>query len=105
MSHENERRVARALQGKQKVHDKHPVFFVEIAGRLIGNEDRRVGCQGTRQRDALLFAAGEFCRIMVKTCGEPHGREFITGARLGARSPASSSGTATFSSAVIVGIR
>ena len=33
--------------------------LVEIAGRLVGDQDRRVGRERARQRDALLLAAGK----------------------------------------------
>ena len=36
-----------------------PVRLVEIAGRLVGDQDRRVGRQRAGERDALLLAAGK----------------------------------------------
>ena len=40
--------------------------LVEIAGRLVGDQDRRIGRQRAGERDALLLAAGQLRRIMVR---------------------------------------
>ena len=80
--------------------------LVEIAGRLVGDQDRRVGRQRARQRDALLLAARQLRRIMVAPLGQADGVELARRRALKASAtPASSSGTATFSSAVMVGMR
>ena len=83
-----------------------PVALVEIAGRLVGDEDGGIGRQRAGERDALLLAAGQFGRIVMQPLGKPDCGKFRARAREARRaSPASSSGTATFSSAVMVGIR
>ena len=94
------------VAGEQQIDDLLAGVFVEIAGRLVGDQDRRIGRQRARERDALLLAAGKFRRIMVQPLAEADRREFAR-ARAHRRraTPASSSGTATFSSAVMVGIR
>ena len=79
--------------------------LVEIAGRLVGNKDRRIGARAPRQSDALLLAAGKLSRIVCKPVGEADRRKLGLRARKAFGTPASSSGTATFSSAVIVGMR
>ena len=38
---------------------------VEVAGRLIGEHDFRIVDQGTRDRDALLLAAGKLAGMMI----------------------------------------
>ena len=61
---------------------------------------------GARQRHALLLAAGKLAGIMIDARGQAPPRP-VRPARASNASaaPSSSSGTATFSSAVIVGIR
>ena len=50
--------VPRALtQPEDQVHDLAAGIDVEIAGRLVRQQDLRIVDQGPRQRDALLLAA------------------------------------------------
>ena len=56
--------------------------LVEIAGRLVGDQDRRVRRQRAGERDALLLAAGELRRIVVEPLGEPDRGELALGARI-----------------------
>ena len=42
-----------------------PVHAIQIAGRLIGHQDRRLHHERARQRDALLLASGKLYRIMI----------------------------------------
>ena len=37
---------------------------VEVAGRLVGDDQRRIGDQRARDRDALLLAAGQLVRVV-----------------------------------------
>ena len=81
---------------------------VEVAGRLVGQEERRVGDQGPGDRDALLLAAGELVGRVVDPVVEADRAR----ARPGALAPSSrgrSRGTEgaarTFSSAVVRGSR
>ena len=80
--------------------------LVEIAGRLVGDQDGGIGRERAGDRDALLLAAGELRRIVRQPVarGRPP-RARARRDRTRRRSPASSSGTATFSSAVMVGMR
>ena len=57
-----------------------PVALVEIAGRLVGNEDRRVGRQRAGQRHPLLLAAGQLRRIVVLPLAQADGGELVRGA-------------------------
>ncbi len=43
----------------------------EIAGRLVGQHDRRIVRQRARQRDPLLLAAGQLRRVVMRPSGEP----------------------------------
>ncbi len=54
------------VAGEQQVDDLPPGVLVEIAGRLVGDEDRRIGRQRAGERDALLLAAGQLRRIMMR---------------------------------------
>ena len=100
------RHAALGMLGEQQIDDLLAGGLVEIAGRLVRDEDRGIGRQRARQRDALLLAAGKLRRIMVQSVAETDRRKFLRGALARHRRlPASSSGTATFSSAVMVGIR
>src|SRR5262245_18595595 len=48
---------------------------VEIAGRLVSKEDRRIDRQRPRDRDALPLAAREFLGKMLQTMRELNERE------------------------------
>ncbi len=94
------------MAGEQQIDDLLAGGFVEIAGRLVGDEDRGIGRQRAGQRDALLLAAGQLRRIVMQALAEPDRLPAPAPRALAASAmPASSSGTATFSSAVMVGIR
>ena len=62
------------------VHDLVGGLRVEVAGRLVGQQDRRVVDQRARDRHALLLAAGELARVVVLAV-----RQAERGERLGAR--------------------
>ena len=49
-----------AGQAGEQGDDLRPGLFVQVPGRLIGQDQERVMHQGARQRDALLLPAGEF---------------------------------------------
>src|SRR6266540_3824294 len=46
--------------------------LVEVAGRLVGEHDRRAGDQRPGDRDPLLLAAGELGRVMVEPVAQAH---------------------------------
>jgi hypothetical protein len=90
---------------QQEIDDLLAGGLVEIAGRLIRHEDRRIGRHRTRKRDALLFAAGKLRRIVMQLLAEPD-----TGSSRAARSVASRglrvrAAPRHSPSAVMVGIR
>ena len=104
--HQHQRRAALFVAGEQQVDDLPAGVLVEIAGRLVGDENRGIGRQRAGERDALLLAAGKLRRIMVRAARQVRPRRARRArAPCASATPASSSGTATFSSAVMVGIR
>jgi hypothetical protein len=50
---------AGAVQLAEQVHDRFAAARVEVAGRLVGQQDERLAGDGARHRDALLLTARE----------------------------------------------
>ena len=50
-------------------------FAVEVAGRLVGDEERRIGDDGAGDGDALFLAAGKFGRRVVHAVAETDQRQ------------------------------
>ncbi len=67
------------LLGEQKVGDLRARVGVEIAGRLVRDQERGFGRQRASQRHALLLAARQFAGIVR------HARAEADGAQLGLR--------------------
>jgi len=67
---EHQGAAAVALQPEQELDDRVAGALVEIAGRLVGDEDRGVRRHGARDGDALLLAARELRRIVVPALAE-----------------------------------
>src|SRR5215218_2353582 len=61
---------ADAVDPVQKLHDAHARVRVEIAGRLVGDEYRRLRDEGSGDGDALLLPAGELVRELLYLPGE-----------------------------------
>src|SRR5262245_49747521 len=55
---------------EQQVDDLAAGFGVEIAGRLVSQQQPRAGCRGTGQRDALLLAARQLAGIVGQPLAE-----------------------------------
>ena len=68
---EHERRAALGDGARTSVDDLAAGRLVEIAGRLVGDEDRGMRRQRARERDALLLAARKLRRIMREALAEP----------------------------------
>ena len=62
---EDERRLAGAVNLQEQVDDMSARRAVEVAGRLVGQQDRRVVRERARDGDALLLAARELRRIVM----------------------------------------
>ena len=83
---------------EQQLDDRVAGRGVEVAGRFVGEEQRRIVGQRARNRDALLLAAGELRRVMVRAVGQAHlGEQAKSRAAAASRAPAISIGTRTFS--------
>src|SRR5262249_56754483 len=63
---ENERGAAFGLPAEQKFDDVLPCGLVEVAARLVRDDDGWIGRQRTRERDTLLLAAGKLGGIMPR---------------------------------------
>ena len=57
--------VARFVQALEERHDLDAGLRVEVAGRLVGEQDRRVVDERARDRHALTLAAGQLVRPVV----------------------------------------
>ena len=79
---------------------------VELAGRLVGEEEARVVRQRARDRDALLLAAGQLVRAVVGALAEADEVEQLADARVARRGLGrrGAAGTSTFSAAVRIGM-
>ncbi len=97
-----------AVEQLEQVEDLAGRGAVEVAGRLVGDEEIGVGDDRPGDRDALLLAAGELAGIVVLAPLEPDDpqrRRHVLTPAAAARGGSSSSGSSTFSNAVSTGIR
>ena len=74
-----------AIEREQQFEHGAPGGGVEIAGRLVGQQDRRPQGKGAGERDALLFAAGELHRVVIEAAFESDAVEQFAGAVAAAR--------------------
>src|ERR671910_279447 len=61
----------------QELHDADAGCGVEVAGRLVGNENGRLGHEGPGYGDALLLSAGEHIRELVHLPREANQVEYL----------------------------
>src|SRR6266481_5663858 len=67
---DHEHRLSELLVGiTQHLQDDFGILRVQVAGRLVSQDNRRLIDQRSRQRHALLLAAGKFGRPVVETPG------------------------------------
>ncbi len=71
MRHQHQRRAAPRPLLEDEIHDGAARRLVEIAGGLVGHQDRWVGGERPGERDALLLAAGQLRRIVPEPLAEP----------------------------------
>src|SRR5690606_22265636 len=72
---EHERRAALAVQLLEQLDDRFAGRRVEVARRLVGEQDSRLVDERAGERDALLLAARKLRRIVVEPVGEPDAGE------------------------------
>ena len=63
----------------ENVHDLETGAAIEVAGRLIGEDDFRIVDERTGDRHPLLLAAGKLARMMVFAVGKANGSEDFSG--------------------------
>ena len=72
----------RATVGVQPAEEREDVRarrLIELAGRLVGEDDRRVVRERARDRNALHLAPGEFGGPIVEPIGQSHVAEQLGG--------------------------
>ena len=71
MRRDDHRRAVLGGKPGEQVDHVGPGLRVEVAGRLVGEHDPGLDDERTRDRDALLLAAGELARQVTGAVGEP----------------------------------
>ena len=66
---------------EQAVDDDAAGGAVEVAGRLVGQDDAHAGGEGAGDGDALLLAAGKLARIVPQPMAEADGPQLLFGPR------------------------
>src|SRR5208282_818950 len=80
MGDEHKGRAALAMAAEQKLDDLASRRLVEIAGRLVGDDNGGIGRQRAGERDALLLATGKFGRVVVEAFRQADCRKLMLGA-------------------------
>ena len=65
---------------EQQIHHLLAGLAVQVAGRLVGQQDFGFGGEGTRHRDALLLTARQLAGIMLEPMAEADGMQDVAGA-------------------------
>ena len=66
---------ALVLEALEDLHDLEAGPAVEVAGRLVGEQDRRLVEERAGDRDALLLAARQLIRMVLGPIGKADGVE------------------------------
>ena len=74
-----DRRLGLVVDLEEELHDLPAGGRVEVAGRLVGDDQSRLVNERAGDRDALLLATGELTGVLLELAGEAHGLQ-----RLGA---------------------
>ena len=80
---QHQRRAVPVAQPEEQVDDRAAGGAVEVAGGLIGKDDRRARRGGAGKRHALLFPARKLRWVMTGTVREPDSGEFLKRACIG----------------------
>src|ERR687883_203818 len=78
---DHEDRRPRAVDAVEELHDPDGRVGVEVPGRLVADEERRVVHERPRDRDALLLAARELVRKRLHLAREPDETEHLRNLR------------------------
>src|SRR5579872_2011528 len=65
------------MMGEKQINELFAGDLVEIAGRLIRDENGRIWHQRARKRDALLFAARQLRRVVMQPVAQADGSELL----------------------------
>ncbi len=68
------------VQAKQQLDHRLPCLAVQVAGRLVRQEQAGAGHEGAGDGDPLLLPAGEAWRQMIQSLGQPDLGEQFPGA-------------------------
>ena len=60
------------MQIGQEIEDHLSGPEIQVSGWLVGQQNRRIGDQGTSQRNPLLFAPGQLPGAMPGACCKPN---------------------------------
>ena len=80
---QEQRRVAAAVQIVQQTDDRFTGGAIEIAGRLVGEQEAGLAGEGPGKRHPLLLAAGELGRIVCHPGGKADRGQPLAGTRQG----------------------
>ncbi len=93
----------RAMQALNQIHNCIGIMFVQISGRFIREQQRRIVDQRPRNRHALLLSPGQLRSLMLRPRRQPYfAKPFRRPSSAPRHNPTlrMSKGMATFSTAV-----
>ena len=79
--HEHERAAERPVERDEQLDDLLARGGVQVAGRLVGQEQARLAADGARDGHALLLASRELDRVVIHTVAQADFLEQIASAR------------------------
>ena len=75
MRDEDDRQAVVAIEPLEDVHDLDARSRVEIAGRLVRQQQLRIVDERAGDCDPLLLAAGQLIRMVIEPLAEPDGTQ------------------------------
>ena len=72
MRHEHDGQATLAVEPRDRLHDRRRRAGVDAGGRLVEQQELRLGGERPRDQDALLLAAGQRPERMRRERGESH---------------------------------